>query len=71
MKVEKKKSEIKKEESSAEKKEKKALSGGVNIEDTKLGAGAVAKPGKVVMVMLISSLVSTYMCNVCLVTGSQ
>lgn len=71
MKVEKKKSEIKKEESSAEKKEKKALSGGVNIEDTKLGAGAVAKPGKVVMVMSISSLVSTYMCNVCLVTGSQ
>ncbi|KOB66426.1 Peptidyl-prolyl cis-trans isomerase [Operophtera brumata] len=47
--AENKKSEAKKAESSAEKKEKKALSGGVNIEDTKVGAGAVAKPGKVVM----------------------
>lgn len=44
-----KKKEVNKEESSP-KKEKKALSGGVNIEDTKVGAGAVAKPGKLVMV---------------------
>nr|XP_034833397.1 46 kDa FK506-binding nuclear protein isoform X2 [Maniola hyperantus] len=33
-----------------EKKEKKSLSGGVFIEDLKVGTGPVAKPGKVVMV---------------------
>lgn len=33
-----------------EKKEKKSLSGGVQIEDLKVGSGPVAKPGKVVMV---------------------
>ncbi|CAK1580887.1 unnamed protein product [Parnassius mnemosyne] len=50
---EKKKPEAKKEaqeEKGADKKEKKTLSGGVFIEDLKVGAGPVAKPGKVVMV---------------------
>ncbi|XP_075979299.1 FK506-binding protein 39kD [Anticarsia gemmatalis] len=52
-KAEKKKPEAKKEAQDAqpaEKKEKKQLSGGVAIEDLKVGSGAVAKPGKVVMV---------------------
>ncbi|NP_001037356.1 45 kDa immunophilin FKBP45 [Bombyx mori] len=51
-KTEKKKAAAKKEneEGPIEKKEKKALSGGVQIEDLKLGNGPVAKPGKVVMV---------------------
>ncbi|KAM3965604.1 45 kDa immunophilin FKBP45 isoform 2-T2 [Aphomia sociella] len=51
-KAEKKKPEAKKEaqESVGEKKEKKSLSGGVFIEDTKVGNGPAAKPGKVVMV---------------------
>ncbi|XP_011562751.2 46 kDa FK506-binding nuclear protein isoform X2 [Plutella xylostella] len=40
----------KKEIEPAEKKEKKALSGGVAIEDLKVGNGPVAKPGKVVQV---------------------
>ncbi|XP_050668093.1 46 kDa FK506-binding nuclear protein isoform X2 [Leptidea sinapis] len=34
----------------SDKKEKKSLSGGVFIEDLKVGSGAVAKPGKTVMV---------------------
>lgn len=50
-KAEKKKKETKKEEQEpAEKKEKKSLTGGVSIEDTKVGSGPAAKPGKVVMV---------------------
>ncbi|XP_045500983.1 46 kDa FK506-binding nuclear protein [Colias croceus] len=52
-KTEKKKSEAKKEqkeEAAVEKKEKKSLSGGVFIEDVKIGNGPVAKPGKTVMV---------------------
>ncbi|KAJ0175044.1 hypothetical protein K1T71_009185 [Dendrolimus kikuchii] len=52
-KAEKKKPEAKngtQEGQATEKKEKKALNGGVMIEDTKVGSGAVAKPGKVVMV---------------------
>ncbi|CAH2049174.1 unnamed protein product, partial [Iphiclides podalirius] len=51
-KAEKKKPEAKKEaqEEKADKKEKKTLSGGVAIEDLKVGSGPVAKPGKVVMV---------------------
>ncbi|CAG9790999.1 unnamed protein product [Diatraea saccharalis] len=51
-KAEKKKPEAKKEaqDGHTEKKEKKSLSGGVFIEDLKVGNGPVAKPGKVVMV---------------------
>lgn len=50
-KAEKKKPEVKKEaDSPAEKKEKKQISGGVAIEDLKVGSGPVAKAGKVVMV---------------------
>lgn len=52
-KADKKKPEAKKEAQAgqvAEKKEKKQLSGGVSIEDVKVGSGPVAKPGKVVMV---------------------
>ncbi|XP_059061546.1 46 kDa FK506-binding nuclear protein [Achroia grisella] len=51
-KAEKKKQEAKKvnQEEAGEKKEKKSLSGGVFVEDTKVGNGPPAKPGKVVMV---------------------
>ncbi|XP_050350271.1 46 kDa FK506-binding nuclear protein [Nymphalis io] len=49
-KAEKKKPEAKKDAQEGDKKEKKSLSGGVFIEDLKVGNGAVAKPGKVVMV---------------------
>ncbi|CAH2087537.1 unnamed protein product [Euphydryas editha] len=49
-KPEKKKPEAKKDAQDGEKKEKKSLSGGVFIEDLKVGSGPVAKPGKVVMV---------------------
>ncbi|XP_013140992.1 PREDICTED: 46 kDa FK506-binding nuclear protein [Papilio polytes] len=49
-KAEKKKAEPKKEEEKGDKREKKNLSGGVAIEDLKVGTGAVAKPGKVVTV---------------------
>lgn len=51
-KADKKKPEAKKEsqEVQVDKKEKKALSGGVFIEDLKVGNGPAAKPGKVVMV---------------------
>ncbi|XP_063830122.1 46 kDa FK506-binding nuclear protein-like [Ostrinia nubilalis] len=50
-KAEKKKPDAKKDSQDAgDKKEKKTLSGGVFIEDTKVGTGAPAKPGKVVMV---------------------
>ncbi|XP_053611595.1 46 kDa FK506-binding nuclear protein [Plodia interpunctella] len=49
-KAEKKKPETKKEDGAAEKKEKKSLSGGVSIEDTKVGSGPAAKPGKFVTV---------------------
>ncbi|CAH1637241.1 unnamed protein product [Spodoptera littoralis] len=49
-KAEKKKPEAKKEEAPAEKKEKKQITGGVSIEDLKVGSGPVAKAGKVVMV---------------------
>ncbi|XP_046966532.1 46 kDa FK506-binding nuclear protein [Vanessa cardui] len=49
-KAEKKKPEAKKDAQEGDKKEKKSLSGGVFIEDLKVGTGAVAKPGKVVMV---------------------
>ncbi|XP_045512793.1 46 kDa FK506-binding nuclear protein [Pieris brassicae] len=53
-KQEKKKPEGKKEKESpvvaTEKKEKKSLSGGVFVEDVKVGSGPVAKPGKTVMV---------------------
>ncbi|CAG9565992.1 unnamed protein product [Danaus chrysippus] len=45
-----KKKEVKKDVQEGEKKEKKSLSGGVFIEDIKVGSGPVAKPGKVVMV---------------------
>lgn len=52
-KAEKKKPEVKKEaEPAGDKKEKKSLSGGVSIEDTKVGNGPVAKPGKTVMVSI-------------------
>ncbi|XP_068622591.1 46 kDa FK506-binding nuclear protein [Battus philenor] len=50
---EKKKAEGKKdaqEQKAVDKKEKKTLSGGVIIEDLKVGSGAIAKPGKVVTV---------------------
>ncbi|XP_026325870.1 46 kDa FK506-binding nuclear protein isoform X2 [Hyposmocoma kahamanoa] len=51
---EKKKQDSKKEidtkEKSGDKKEKKALSGGVFIEDMKVGEGPAAKPGKTIMV---------------------
>lgn len=52
-KLDKKKPEAKKEAQdgqATEKKKKETLSGGVMIEDTKVGNGPVAKPGKVVMV---------------------
>lgn len=49
-KVEKKKPEAKKDAQDGEKREKKTLSGGVFIEDMKVGTGPVAKPGKVVLV---------------------
>lgn len=51
-KAEKKKPEAKKEaqDTSAEKKEKKQVSGGVSIEDLNVGSGPIAKAGKVVMV---------------------
>uniref|UniRef100_S4P542 FK506-binding protein n=1 Tax=Pararge aegeria TaxID=116150 RepID=S4P542_9NEOP len=49
-KAKKEKGEAKKEAQPVEKKEKKSLSGGVSIEDLKVGSGPVAKPGKVVMV---------------------
>ncbi|CAH0399407.1 unnamed protein product [Chilo suppressalis] len=51
-KAEKKKPEAKKDsqDGQTEKKEKKSLSGGVFIEDLKVGNGPAAKPGKVVMV---------------------
>ncbi|KAL0870678.1 hypothetical protein ABMA27_005625 [Loxostege sticticalis] len=51
-KAEKKKPEAKKESQDAavEKKEKKTLNGGVFIEDSKIGTGAPAKPGKTVVV---------------------
>lgn len=50
---EKKKQDNKKEVETKEKgdkKEKKALSGGVFIEDLKVGEGSAAKPGKTIMV---------------------
>ncbi|XP_023946925.2 46 kDa FK506-binding nuclear protein isoform X2 [Bicyclus anynana] len=49
-KAKKEKGEAKKDAQPVEKKEKKSLSGGVSIEDLKVGSGPVAKPGKVVMV---------------------
>lgn len=49
-KAKKEKGDAKKDALQVEKKEKKALSGGVFIEDLKVGSGPVAKPGKVVMV---------------------
>ncbi|XP_041980402.1 46 kDa FK506-binding nuclear protein isoform X1 [Aricia agestis] len=45
-----KKQEQKKDVEGGDKKEKKSLSGGVFIEDLKVGAGPAAKPGKTVMV---------------------
>lgn len=48
--MEKKKPEAKKDAQDGEKREKKTLSGGVFIEDMKVGTGPVAKPGKVVLV---------------------
>lgn len=53
-KAEKKKPESKKEalNGEVEKKEKKTISGGVAIEDIKVGNGPVAKPGKNVMVSI-------------------
>lgn len=58
-KAEKKKPEAKKADTQepAEKKEKKSLPGGVSVEDTKVGSGPVAKPGKVVMVCIITYVI--------------
>lgn len=52
-KAEKKKPEAKKDAQEGDKKEKKSLSGGVFIEDLKVGSGPIAKPGKVVMVRFL------------------
>lgn len=51
---EKKKQDSKKEVEAKDKKEKKALSGGVFIEDMKVGDGNAAKAGKTVMVSKLS-----------------
>lgn len=42
--------EVGSKEQSGDKKEKKSLSGGVFIEDLKVGEGPAAKPGKTIMV---------------------